>query len=332
MIESEKISLRGILSHRRIKRRVSWNLVWEWEDELSETLGIPLHTPGLLGGAMHRLASGMGIASRQNEDLEFIMIASGSPQAYKHHAPIVWVIDYFLNPDSETHAFIEATSHLKSVLISSREAYDTVIGAGGDSKRYIHVPLSVPSCYKTAPTIETSAKDIDLLLVGRASDKLEKWAQRYVADRPGIRAAIRLPRHNGHYRVVTHEGRSLGTVDTRSEYMALLRRSRLMLYSTPGLEDGKYTGGYSQVTPRLLEGVTSGCAPLMRYADNSDTRWYGLENLGPSLESYEQFAAEADSLLAMSPRILDEKLAQWVAPHYTSQVIERYFTTDGKTR
>ena len=39
------IQLSGILSRRKVKHRPSWHLVFEWEDEISRALSIPVHAP-----------------------------------------------------------------------------------------------------------------------------------------------------------------------------------------------------------------------------------------------------------------------------------------------
>lgn len=316
------IGISHILSRRGIKHRPSWHLVFEWEDEIARSLGIPVRAPGrawwLLAGASRWLR--LPSVDSHAPALEFIMIAK--PQRCDRYGAdsIPWIIDYFLD-DEDTRRFIEATAHCRKVLLSSREAYEKVIGAGGDPRHYLHVPLSLPDRYRLNPDTPMK-KDFDLALVGRSSVRLEEWARRYVSEHPGLRVVMKGPKRDGHYWVYDQEGQPVADVDRREDYLDILRRSRLFLYSTPGVDDGKPTGGYSQVTPRLLEALACGCQPLMRYPDNPDTRWYRLDSLCPSLESYEEFAAAADRALAIPVADALRRNADYLDAHYTSSTVK----------
>ena len=47
---------------------------------------------------------------------------------------------------------------------------------------------------------------------------------------------------------------------SRDGYLDSMKKSRIALYATPGIDGGeKRTNGFSQVTPRFLEMVASGC-------------------------------------------------------------------------
>lgn len=250
--------------------------------------------------------------------LEFVMIATPDNRGrYSRHS-IPWIIDWFL-PDSDIPAFLSSTAYCPKVLISSREAYERLIAHGADTERYIHLPLSLPDRYRLDPTTEMH-KDIDLALVGRNSGLLLDYARRYVKEHPSLRVVVKGPKRGGHPWVYDLQGNPVADIHTREDYLALMRRCRLFLYSTPGIDDDKLTQGFSQVTPRLLEALSCGCRPIMRYPDNPDTRYYRLADFGPNIESYEQFRAEADRILSTPPDL--NVIADYLAPHYTSSVIK----------
>ena len=216
-------------------------------------------------------------------------------------------------------AFLHSTHHCQQVLISSREAYERLTANGADPGRYRHLPLSLPDRYRLDPSAEMH-KDIDLALVGRNTSLLLEYARRYVDSHPGLRVVVKGPKRDGHPWVYDLEGHPVADIDSRRDYLALMRRCRLFLYSTPGIDDGKPTQGFSQVTPRFLEALACGCRPLMRYPDNPDTRYYRLSDFGPSIDTYAQFETEADRILS-TPLDLDA-IAAYLAPRYTSQVIK----------
>lgn len=250
--------------------------------------------------------------------LEFVMIATGTNRGRYGHRSVPWIIDWFL-PDTAVRSFLEATEACPYVLISSREAYEHLIKYGGDPSKYLHLPLSLPDRYRLDPKAAMH-KDIDLALVGRPTSVLLDFARRYVTSHPGLRVVVKGAKRNGHPWVYDLDGTPVADIDSREDYLALLRRCRLFLYSTPGMDDGKPTEGFSQVTPRFLESLACGCLPLMRYPDNPDTRFYDLASFGPSIDTYEQFEAAADRALS-APADLNA-IAQYLEPHYTSSVVK----------
>lgn len=315
------IQLSGILSRRKVKHRPSWHLVFEWEDEISRALSLPVHAPARPGWWARSLARRLGLkcpARHFHPMLEFVMIATPDNRGRYSRHTVPWIIDWFL-PDSDLPAFLHSTRHCQQVLISSREAYERLTANGADPGRYRHLPLSLPDRYRLDPSAPMH-KDIDLALVGRNTSRLLEYARRYVDSHPGLRVVVKGPKRDGHPWVYDLEGHPVADIDSRQDYLALMRRCRLFLYSTPGIDDGKPTQGFSQVTPRFLEALACGCRPIMRYPDNPDTRYYRLSDFGPSIDTYAQFEAEADRLLS-TPLDLDA-IAAYLAPRYTSQVIK----------
>ena len=314
------IELSGILSRRKVKHRPSWHLVFEWENEISRELSLPFVMPWHVGWGMRSLARRLGVKCPVKKGaplLEFVMIATPANRGRYSHRSVPWIIDWFL-PDSDIPAFMEATAMCGQVLISSREAYERLISHGADPQRYVHLPLSLPDRYRLDPRKDMH-KDIDLALVGRNSGVLLDFARRYVKNRPGLNVVVKGAKRDGHPWVYDLDGNPVADIHSRKDYLGLMRRCRLFLYSTPGIDDGKPTNGFSQVTPRFLEALACGCLPLMRYPDNPDTRYYDLPSFGPSIETYEMFEAEADRLLS-APLDLGA-ISAYLEPHYTSSVI-----------
>ena len=82
---------------------------------------------------------------------------------------------------------------------------------------------------------------------------------------------------------------------SRDGYLDSMKKSRIALYATPGIDGGeKRTNGFSQVTPRFLEMVASGCNIIARYKTNADTDYYELEKFCQSINTYEEFEKEMD--------------------------------------
>lgn len=315
------IKLSCILSRRKIKHRPSWHLVFEWEDEIAHSLSLPIRAPWYIGWGLRSLARKCSVKCpvKGAPMLDFVMIAKADNGGRYGHRSVPWIIDWYL-PASDVPRFLQSTAQCPYVLISSREAYEFLISNGADPKRYMHLPLSLPDRYRLNPD-KPMVKDIDLALVGRITSSLLEYAKRYVAEHPGLNVVVKGPKRNHRPWVYDLDGNPVADIHTREDYIALMRRCRIFLYSTAGIDDSNTgTHGFSQVTPRFLEALACGCRPIMRYPDNADTRYYNLSEFGPSIDSYEQFEAEADRILS-TPLDLNI-LASYLAPHYTSAVIK----------
>lgn len=103
--------------------------------------------------------------------------------------------------------------------------------------------------------------------------------------------------------------------------MELMRKSRVMLYSIPGIDGDRETNGFHPVTPRFLESIACGCNLLLRYEENSDTDFYELASFGKSIETYDDFEAAFDKALA-SPADMDV-YSRYLRKHYTSVRAEK---------
>lgn len=314
------IKLSCILSRRNIKHRPSWHLVFEWEDEIARSLSLPIRAPWHIGWGLRSLARKCGIKcpAQGAPMLDFVMIAKADKRSLYGHRSVPWIIDWYL-PAGDVPQFLSATSQCPYVLISSLEVHEFLIRNGADPERFIHLPLSLPDRYRLNPD-RPQVKDIDLALVGRGSDVLLGYARRYVDEHPGLRVVVKGAKRNHRSWVYDLDGNPVADIHTREDYLALMRRCRLFLYSTAGIDAPNNTNGFSQVTPRFLEALSCGCRPIMRYPDNPDTRYYRLSDFGPSVDSYEQFAAEADRILSTEPDL--NAIAAYLEPHYTSAVIK----------
>lgn len=321
----KKLNIKRIVSLRKSECRSWFQIVYEWEDVISEMTGIPILSPAksILPLRLQRLKSFLGFPLlRSGLSLEFVM--NGSPIDHReiHRNTIPWIIDYFLSVD-ETKLFVDSLKKVPSVILSSREAFERVLTLGEEYRdKIIHVGLSLPDKWMPASEEEWIHKDYDLLLIGKVSQGFESYLKRYCVSHPGLRIAERRI-ENGCYNFydVQHPETFVGNADTRENYMNLLRRSRVFIYTTPGIDGDKATNGLSQVTPRFLEALACGCIPVMKYADNPDTRFYELQNFSPSVESYEDFCKQMNGALLSKPDY--GKIINYLQRHTTSQrVIE----------
>lgn len=179
-----------------------------------------------------------------------------------------------------------------------------------------HCPLTLPDKYCIFGE-ELFHKEYDCVLFGRQNKVLLQFLQQYAATHPDF-IYVKEGEQKLHY--YTSQGSYVGCFASRESYMKLLRKSRTLLYSTPGIDGGEIrTNGYNQVTPKFLEGLACGCHIIARWKDNPDTEWYNLSAFSENIDCYEQFALALDKAREEAPNML--RYAEYLKKHYTSTII-----------
>ena len=223
------------------------------------------------------------------------------------------IIDFFLEK-KDLPLFYSRYSNAPVVLISSKEVFD-YLKAENCPIPINHLALSISDKYSITPTTKYK-KEYDLIIMGRQNPILEKYIDRYAADHPDLLYVYR-KFVNGEFLYYTSKGELLGNIDNREDYMNLMRKARIGIYSTPGIDGGEErTKGFNQVTPRFLEYIASGCHILARYPQNSDVDYYNLSSIAPSIDTYEQFEAQMNN--AKNNEVDMKKYSEYLSHHYTS--------------
>ncbi len=304
------------MSHRH-----HFSITFEWEDLLSQGLGVPVvREKRYVRRKFYRLFPGLPTwlqTGRKSFAYEMSCIMNNR---YNNKANIVPnIIDFYVK-DADLPIFCREYRNNPAVLISSREAYERLIELGiGDKLPLHHCALSLSDQYRITADSHFE-KFEDLILLGRPNPVLKEYLDIYTSKHPNFVWAEGR-RQGDEVHVYNNKGEYLGPATTRDEYMRLMRRSRCALYSLPGIDgDEDRTAGYSQVTPRLLEFAACGCNIIPRYRSHADTKYFGLDLLGPSIDSYEEFEAAMDRGRETTPDI--KYYAEWLSKHYTSERVK----------
>lgn len=300
-----------ILTRRNYAKRHNLDIVYEWEDVLSDTCKANLTYAYKYGDKLMRLK----IPFPWIYGNEITFCFQMQPDRYGRYNSkniIPLIIDFYIKDPKELNDFYKNYSKCPVVLISSQEAFNFL----KESKCPLpieHLPLSLSDKYAFKENT-TIPKTYDIVWFGRYNPVLYGFLKQYAEEHPDLYYVYR--KNKGYY---TSRGEYLGELQTRSEYIELLRKSRIGLYHTPGLDGGEErTHGFNQVTPRFLEMIACGCHVLARYADNADTRFYQLSDFCPHIDRYEQFGNLVEERL--SQPINAKRYAQYMCKHYTSTV------------
>ena len=327
------MKLKYLYSRREIETEVFYDIVFEWEDILKQELFLKSryyddNMSDLGGGKMLRISIIRKLI-RRSELLKriFSLKAIGlkfdmSPVTkarYNSEYIVPWIIDFFWE-EGRFKEFNDAYKEHPLVLISSKEVYDK-LKANSEIVRdvnYKHMALSISDEYKIDKDTKY-AKEYDVVLMGRTNPVLENYFYQYAAEHPELKYAYRKIEGDdfNYYAVENGKERLIGAINSREQYIDLMRKTRIGLYCTPDIDtDHERAHGYNQVTPRFLEWISSGAHVIARYVPNPDTDYYKLQDFSEPIETYEQFEKAMD--YAMTHEVDMEKYANYLSQHYTS--------------
>ena len=311
-----------ILTRRNFDKRGSWDLVYEWEDILSKCSGVPLinEKKYLCSRVFSRVPGLFSLQWRDKKLFYYDMYNNLFIERNRNlETTIPCIIDFYASKN-EIAKFERNYSKHETVCISSREAYE-FLKKNNCQLNIVHLPLTLSDKYRISGEIKYEKK-YDLVIVGRPNSVLEKYWERYKASHPNVTYIERVMNASGSY-FCNQKGEMVFSNATRDNYFKAMKMSKVMLYSTPGIDGGEEkTRGLSQVTPRFLEAVSSGCHVLSRYKENSDTDFFDLNRITPHISSYEQFESEFDRAIEED---VDMKVyAEYLSKHYTSTIVNQF--------
>ena len=293
--------IKGILSERKIYHYWSFQIVYQWEDIISQMCSWPVYYVTKFGMFFLRNINKVWLFKKvffyfnrlipvknyylyhcmafQKDDLK--------PDCLKNVIPVI--IDYWL-PDQYLKDFYSYFSSSTLVLITSREVYEHLI-KNRCPIRIEHLPVSIPDTNISIDNIYPP-KEFDFLFPGRRDPILYGYMLEYEKKHPDVEYLYQeLAGINGinPYYVSNKKGRLSEDFFSREGYLSLLKKARITFYATPGMDESKKANGFNQVTPRFLEMLSCGCLVMGRYPKNPDTDFYEMEKYCPSIKNQQEF-------------------------------------------
>lgn len=311
-----------IITERSYKHWPSYDLVYEWEDQILKSISdSKLFFAKEFRIGKHNIIETLNLRAKLN----FPRLILGSREAFSFTmSPIlfnnIWnisnintnIIDFYPTKDV-LNKFYHNYNKVKNLYVSSREVYDYLI-ENQPEREVKHLPLTLPDKYRISKDTRFEKK-YDLVMVGRQSPTLLGYLRTYNKSHQ-LFYVYRGEIKDNNFPYYTNDGKFVGYANTRDEYFNLLRQSRVALYSTPGIDDGKNTNGFHQVTPRFLEQIACGCNVISQYIDNSDTDFFELGKMSSRVKDYSDFEKAMDKALIQPADM--EMYDKYLKKHYTS--------------
>lgn len=293
------MKISGIYTIRDVPRPSYWDIVFEWEDQIAETLNIPLICVGRRFDKIYRPSFIRKILNRLNVfqvidrylsvpsrfHLAFHIGPPGVYSFYTRNNVVPVIIDFWKNENINRLESIFRICPI--VFVTSREVFNFLQNRISKKVRWGHLPLSLPDKYCALDT--GVRRDIDIIQVGRSNTTLDTYMDIYLKEFPNTNYVYAKKAGNEVLMVSSKDG-DLGSIRNRSDFIMLLRRSKVSLVSSPGLDNDKLrTGGFSPVTPRFLESAACRCHLLGIYPDNADFEFYEINQICQTINDYNHF-------------------------------------------
>ena len=310
------MKLQNVISQRFTTDKSYWQIVFEWEDVFAKELSLTLSKDNKLrcNKIIRHIPWVSNIITTRKTSLLFEMTPDLGLRSGLNKPNIVpLIIDFYLKED-QLPLFYKRYNKHKCILISSKEVYDFLKLHKCPLPIYL-LALSIANQYKIDSTT-SFPKVFDLVLMGRQNAVLMKFLEEYSNNHKGFKYVYnKLDNHK--YSYFTSDGVCLGSLETREDFIGMMRKAKVTFYSTPGIDGGEVrTNGFNQVTPRFLEQISSCCHVIARYPDNSDVEYYELERFCPSINSYKDFEKVLDK--ARTETVNLAFYSNYLAKHYTS--------------
>lgn len=295
------MTLSRIISSRIFQNGFPMQIVYEWEDEIAQALGLSfVYNYTSLRCVNHTIrkcfpALRLPAPTKQNA-ICFVL----EPECWDYNIAgkeniIPVLIDFWYRDVDSLKKFDLRYSNNPLVLVTSAEAYQ-VIKANCPHVRAVHWALSIPTQYSNLGECNTSNRRYDCIMIGRPNKILSEWTKRYSDTHKDFVYVqnSRTKKHMNWY--VASSGEVLGDViRTREAYFSLMKSAKIGLYSTPSMDNSRVTGnGFNQVTPRFLEYLSAGCHVVARYPKNEDTDFFSMNEISPHVETYVEFERKID--------------------------------------
>lgn len=325
--------LSSIITKRHFEHNPSWDIVYEWENEIKTSLSLNFffeHIHLLNSRFVQKLGRKIPVVKRLvqvNKNAFAFEMSECRMHDFNNKRNIIpCIIDCYISNEFELNRFIKSFCKNKAVLVTNRQIF-CLLQRHSLPFKVFHFPLSLPSKYKFCD-IPLSDRQYDMAIVGRPNPVLLSFVEKYVKNHPEF-VYVFHKREDGKQVYYSSKGEKIGALDTREKYFNLLKNSKMGIYSTSGMDNDKKsydncsidTGVFHQVTPRFLELISCGCHVIARYEDNEDTEYYQMKLITESCNSYNDFETKVS--YALSNPIDKEMFSQYLMMHYTSARINQ---------
>lgn len=333
------MTIKGIISKRKLNPQTYWQIVYEWEDVFAEILESPLldMKKGVndvfrnyiirnwfsLLNYLYLPLFKITRSSVPNNGL-YLYFQMNINNAlhfspFKKRKLVPYIIDSFFT-EKDLPAIYRKYRYCPLVLISSLEVYNYLKSKNCPLNLHF-LPLSLSDRYRNKENVRYKKK-YDAVAAGRPNPELHFYMEQYVKENPSFEyISCRIVPNNNNDNIYEYYSNKKGKINvdfsSRESYLQFLKDGKISFYTTPGVSDANKTKGFNPVTPRYLEMLSCQNQIVAIYPDTEETRYFGLDKICPSINSYTEFKSRIEKYMHEEADI--ELYGQILDKHYTSQ-------------
>lgn len=312
----------SIITERAYQNWPSWDVVYEWEDQLSKELNIPIKNMysccGNIRKKIRKIKRKLNIAQSRfhvenKKDIKLVWIMDAKilkEYTYQNFVPIF--LDFSVESVEEV---IEATRNLPFFWVTSKGIFDVLVSKGVNNVHFI--PLSISDKYYVK---KVPQKSIDVIQFGRKNKVLHEYMLNYAKTNSHVEYVYQSEDGSLTYTSTTRG--NIGKFDNRQEYMELMSKCRVSLVSSPAVDKGKNFGGVDFITPRFYESAVHYCHMIGRYTDNEEAEIIKLGDICKNIHNQEEFDNCLNSMLKEENNVVFDAYNQFLEKNVTSKRAE----------
>lgn len=323
--------IKNIISKRSVDTRAFFDICYEWEDEISKYLKIPIVslpkiTYPFKRGLYKLFPEGYTITQNMEKDISlyFVMFVT-ELKYYSGYNGIPIFIDVW--GDQEIDFVISKMKNVQFYYVTSLDVYNRIKEkTSTDNVHYIR--LSVPDKYYSNNYDNFITKKYDVIQMGRKNPYLHKWMLEYIKENPNVEY-IYTDKTSGDSKIeyISTKNGIVGELNDREKFISMLSQSRISLVSSPAADNSrKNNGGIDYPTPRFYESAALGCYMIGRYTPNDECLC--LCDVCKNIQTYEEFKYEVGKGLSSDRRSLFISYKDFIESNITSerakQISEEY--------
>jgi hypothetical protein len=282
--------IKQIDSIRSFEQYPSYLILYEFEDDLSKQLNIPIHELSkykyTFGKIYYKLLKKTLSKKKDKINLIFsIMMTPDYHRLYIEKSNVVpYIIDYWKRYDE---MFEKYFVQFPVVYISGLEVYE-YLKSKNTQVNIKHLPLSISDKCLGFFNQEIE-KNIDIINIGRKNKVIDNYIQEYLTKYPNTNYVYREMENGENIYYSTIFGR-IGKLESRNDLLQTLSQSKIAIVTSPGIDGGEErTSGFNPVTPRVFEAAIGKCYMIGRYFMNKEFYDFGLDDIVDLPNNYEEF-------------------------------------------
>lgn len=273
MLQSKTFGSVSILTARDFVKSPSWNYIFDWENDISDLLTLPLqnlrkpkrfsrflcdpktfdYALPIVRKILKRFDRNIGIG------IVYLMAPENVRFALKSKMKLIPI--FVDTPTSSYNALRRLGKIFPIYYVTSYETFEH-LAQFHENVRFL--PFSVPEIWKLNRIPD---KQLDVLQIGRKNPLLHKWMLR-MASENGIEYVYQMIEDGVLNYWSTKDG-LIGDFRDRQKYVTLLRGARVSLVSSGGIDGSRKGFDIDPVTVRFFESAVNYCYMIGRYPRES---------------------------------------------------------------